>query len=100
MGSLPVWAALKELGPDGSVIRSYPIKSIGAEPCMRCVDEVARLQLAARRIGGSTAFEWISPELLELMALAGLTVDMWREPENRKDLGGVQEEVHPGDLPV
>jgi ABC-type transporter Mla MlaB component len=45
----------------------------GVEPDAVCVDALARLQLAAKRRGCCVRLAHASPELLELVALMGLT---------------------------
>jgi hypothetical protein len=70
------------------------------------VDELARLQLAARRIGCSIRLRDPSRELREVLDLAGLTevlpsaggsaVEMGGEPEDCEEVG-VEEGVEPED---
>ena len=73
---------------------------------LELVDELARLQLAAQRIGGSIRLRdgWSSLiELLDLVGLAelltGSALEAGREPEGVKQLG-VQEVVQPRDPPL
>jgi ABC-type transporter Mla MlaB component len=71
------------------------------------VDALARLQLTARRLGSSVRLRNAPAELRELLALAGLgevvpcsgdsAVEVGRQPEQRKELGGVEEEDDPAD---
>jgi ABC-type transporter Mla MlaB component len=71
------------------------------------VDALARLQLTARRLGGSVRLRNAPAELRELLALAGLgevipcsadsAVEVGRQPEQREELGGVEEEDDPAD---
>ena len=60
------------------------------------LDALARLQLNAKRIGQSIRLSNASSELRQLIALAGLSevlrVESLREPEQREDALGVQEE--------
>jgi anti-anti-sigma regulatory factor len=64
------------------------------------VDLLARLQLEARRRGVELSVRAVAPALRELIALAGLEeplrVEPGREPEQREERGGVEEE---GQLP-
>jgi ABC-type transporter Mla MlaB component len=71
------------------------------------VDALARLQLTARRLGSFVHLDHAPAELRELLALAGLgevvrcsadsAVEVRRQPEQRKELRGVEEEDDPGD---
>ena len=67
------------------------------------VDELARLQLAARRRGWRLRLRDVSDELRELLELAGLAdvlaVEAWREAERGEELR-VEEVVQPVDPPV
>ena len=66
------------------------------------VDALAALQLWARRLGRPLRFQDASPELRELIALAGLSgtlpcredllLEAQWQPEERKEAGRVQEE--------
>jgi hypothetical protein len=71
------------------------------------VDALARLQLAARRLRGTVWLSHASVELEELLALAGLdgvvpcspgsAVEPRGQPEEREELGRVEEERDPAD---
>ena len=60
------------------------------------VDALARLQLAARRSGLELRLRHVPEELGELIAFVGLTealrLEPWREPEEREERVGVEEE--------
>ena len=56
------------------------------------VDLLARLQLAARRHGGEIRLSGASNALGELIAFCGLAGVLEREPEERKQPFGVEEE--------
>ena len=60
------------------------------------VDALARLQLAARRSGYEVAVTEAPADLLELIELAGLSdvlgVEALRQPEEREECLGVEEE--------
>jgi hypothetical protein len=70
------------------------------------VDEVARLQLAARRLGCTLRLRGVAGELWELLDLAGLArvvsrsgglvVEVGGQPEGGEELG-THEGVEPGD---
>jgi hypothetical protein len=86
----------------GTPSRATIVCDVGAaEPSLRTVDALARLQLAARRIGRDVRLGSPSPELVELVALAGLgellRVETGREAEEREDALGVEEERQLGD---
>ena len=65
------------------------------------VDALARLALAAKRIGLELRLADAPPALLELVAFAGLAealgVEPGRQPEQREQPLGVEEERHLGD---
>jgi len=68
------------------------------------VDALARLHLAARRAGVELSLRDPTTELRELLAFTGLgsvlRVEPGREPEEREDRLGGEEEGQLGDLPV
>jgi len=63
---------------------------------LRIVDALARLQLEARRSGYEVAVTGAPDDLIELIELAGLSdvlrVEPLREPEQREQRFGVEEE--------
>jgi hypothetical protein len=73
----------------------------GLAPDAEAVDVLARLQLAARRLGVEIRLRHASSELLELIAFAGLRdvlrVELERQPEEREQRLGVEEERELGD---
>ncbi len=60
------------------------------------VDVLARVQLAARRVGFDARLRDASDELLDLIAFAGLAgvlrVELKRKPEEREERLGLEEE--------
>ncbi len=56
---------------DGTEVSSWPLARSG-RPDLALVDELARLQLAARRVGCSIRLYRPAPELTELLILTGL----------------------------
>jgi ABC-type transporter Mla MlaB component len=70
------------------------------------VDAIARLQLTARRLGSRICVRHAPVELEELLRLTGLAeicglvAVLEREPEERKDPLGVEEEGELGDAPA
>ena len=63
---------------------------------LELVDEVARWQLAARRLGCTIRLRGADCELRELLEFVGLGVEMCGEPERAEQVG-VEEAVEPGD---
>jgi ABC-type transporter Mla MlaB component len=98
-----VRARLDDAGPAAVVCDVRALTS----PDAAAVDALARLLLLCRRLGLDVRFSGASAELVELVTLAGLLgilplngrsgVKAWRQPEQRKEGGGVQEEGDPGD---
>jgi ABC-type transporter Mla MlaB component len=68
------------------------------------VDAVARIQLAARRMGRRLVLREAADDLLDLLAFVGvagaLGVEPWRQAEEREERGGVEEERELGDPPA
>jgi hypothetical protein len=86
-------------------VASWPLETEGL-PDLSVVDELARLQLAAMRLGCSIRLRGAGGELWELLDLAGLAqivrregallVEVGWEPEGGEEVG-VEEGVEPGD---
>jgi ABC-type transporter Mla MlaB component len=82
---------------------------VGAVPAadIATVDALARLQLAARRLGASIRLRHAGSDLQALLALTGLAdavglppalpLGGGRQPEEREQPFGIEEEVEPGD---
>ena len=70
-------------------------------PDLGTVEALARVGLTARRLGSDICLRGPSVELLELLALCGLSVEVVLEPEwqaeHREEARGVEEERDPGD---
>jgi hypothetical protein len=68
------------------------------------VDAVARIQLAARRMGRRLVLREAADDLLDLLAFVGvagaLGIEPWRQAEEREERGGVEEERELGDPPA
>jgi hypothetical protein len=66
-------------------------------PTLATVDALARLQVAARRAGCALRLRRLSPELCDLVRLAGLAdalgVEAGGQPEEREERLGVEEEA-------
>jgi len=96
----------------GGVDRDAVVCDVGAlaEPDAMTVDALARLQLTAGRLGRRLRFRGACGELLDLLAFIGLgdalpcgpasALEPRREPEEREQTLGVEEEADPDDLPV
>ncbi len=86
-------------------VASWPLTGEGC-PDLAAVDALARLQLAARRLGCSIWLRHACPELSEILELAGLgdvliggaqgPLQVGREAEGGEQ-GGVEEVVVPDD---
>ena len=88
-------------------VASWPLEAAGQPPGLGAVDDLARLQLAARRLGCSIRLRHADPELRALLHLCGLAgvisgvaddgasvVEVLRQAEQSEDVGS---EEH-GDL--
>jgi len=77
-------------------MRTLPCQVGALEADAATLDLLARLQLAARRLGIEVRLLDASSELRELIAFAGLAyvlrVEVEREPEQREEPLGVEEE--------
>jgi hypothetical protein len=79
----------------GIEVSSWPLWRDGG-PNLEVVDELARLQLAARRLGCSIRLRDLGEELSQLLDLVGLRVEVGWETECREEVG-VEEVVMPDD---
>jgi hypothetical protein len=101
MGCVQPWCRVSLVGPAGGAVLSWLVEGPDP-PDLGTVDDLARLALLAGRLGGVIVVTELSPPLRDLLDLAGLGVQVEREPERREEPFGVQrgeEVVHPGDLP-
>ena len=73
-------------------------------PDAGAIDALARLELIAKRQGMEIRLRKVSSELQELLGLCGLgdvlRVEMVRQPEQREERVGVEEERHLDDPAV
>ena len=69
-------------------------------PDLATLDGLARMQLAARRLGGAIRITEMCPDLAELVDLAGLRRELTGEAEEGEDAIGVEERVNRGDPPA
>ena len=93
------WGRIVFVGPTGAEIGSCVLRGPGA-PDLSVVDALAGLQVALGRLGGSIRLDDVSPELAELLDLAGLRREVGGQPEGGEKVGGVEEGVELGDPPV
>ena len=80
---------------DGAELSAWPL---AGRPDLAAVDELARLALAARRLGCVLRLRDADPALLDLLALVGLRGEVVGEAEELEELG--PEEVVVPDDPV
>jgi hypothetical protein len=75
-----------------------------AQPTVSTIDQMARLQLNARRCGCELELKDANPRLLELIGFAGLgrvlCLETERQAEQREDPCRVEEKGELGDPPV
>ena len=80
---------------DGQELTSWPL--LVRDPVdLGLVDEVAHLQLAAKRLGCAIELRDPCPELVALLDLVGLRVEVTRQAEDVEQVG-VEEVVVPDD---
>jgi hypothetical protein len=75
----------------------WPLQAL-ASPDLALVDQLARLQLGARRVGCTVVLRDACPMLLGLLDLVGLRVEVGGQPEGGEEVG--VEEVVQADDPV
>lgn len=95
-----LWGRVQIVGADDTTLACHQLGGPGP-PDLGAVDDVARLALLARRLGGHIVLSDVSPALRSLLELAGLRVEVEWEAERREEPLGIeegQEELHPGDL--
>ena len=68
------WGSVVFVAPGGEVA-SWPLEGDG-RPDLGTVDDIARLQLAARRVGCAIHLRNVCPDLLALIELAGLSDEL------------------------
>jgi hypothetical protein len=103
------WCRVTMTGPDGTALADGVLEG-NHTPDLGAVDDLARLALEAKRLGGSIRLAEVSPALRSLLDLAGivvevdgLVVEVERQPEGGEQALGVQQgekEHHAGDLAV
>jgi len=74
-------------------VATWRLQGRGSRPDLGLVDELARLQLSAQRLGCSVRVRHPSPQLTELLDLIGLREVVGREPGGLVvEMGGETEE--------
>jgi hypothetical protein len=94
------WCRATVVGPDEAELASGVLEGPGA-PDLGAVDDLARLALVAKRLGGTLVLADVAPALQMLLELVGLPVQVQGKSEGGKEALGIeqrQEEGHPGDL--
>jgi hypothetical protein len=92
---LAVMLATVVLLRDGDELSRWPL---AGSADLLAVDTLARLALAARRLGCAIRLRDADPDLLGLLALVGLTREVVGQPEDGEQVGA--EEVVVPDDPV
>lgn len=80
------WGRVVVVDSSGLVAGAFELGGPG-RPDLAAVDVLARLQLAARRAGGRIRLVAVSPELAELLDLAGLRREVGGQPEGGEEVG-------------
>lgn len=95
MADVIVWCRVVFVGPTGGEVATWAVGGPGA-PGLALVDELAWLQVAARRHGGSIRLSETCDDLAELLDLVGLRREVGGQAEGGEQVG-VEEGVEPGD---
>ncbi|MDQ4098659.1 MAG: hypothetical protein M3144_12430 [Actinomycetota bacterium] len=95
MAAVVAWGRLVFVGPTGVDLAVCVVCGPGP-PDLAAVDALARVQLAARRLGGHVRLSEVSRDLAQLLDLAGLGREVGWEAEGGEEVG-VEEGVEPGD---
>ena len=96
------WCRITAFDASGARTATWVLAGDG-HPDLAMVDSIARQALRATRDGGRLVLAEVAPQLRELLALAGLPVEMEGQPEGREQALGVEEveeESHLGDSPA
>lgn len=76
MQALDLWCRVRVVNPCKRVLAAEDVAGSGP-PDLAAVDRVARLALRAKRMGGRLVISELSPRLLELLDLTGLSPRSW-----------------------
>ena len=96
------WCRITAFDATGEVTATWVLAGDGP-PDIAAVDSIAKEALTATRAGGHLVLADVVPGLRELLALAGLPVEMQGQSERREQALGieeVEEEGHLGDSPA
>jgi hypothetical protein len=85
-----LWCRVTVVGPDRAALASGVLEGTGI-PDIGAVDDVARLALLAKRLGGALVLAEVVPGLQALLELTGLRVEVEREPEGGEQSLGVDQ---------
>jgi hypothetical protein len=85
-----LWCRVLIVGADHTTLAHHQLGGPGL-PDLGAVDDVARLALLARRLGGRIILSDVNPALHSLLELAGLRVEVEREAEGREEPLGAEE---------
>jgi hypothetical protein len=77
MADFQLWCQMALIGPGGTVLATRRLCGAG-DPGIQAVEDVARLALAAARLGGRVVVTEVSPEMTELLEFSGLGVEVER----------------------
>jgi hypothetical protein len=84
--------------------KEVPVDACALPADLATIDAVARLQLEARRVGQDVLLYGAARDLRALLDLCGLTevlrVEVERQPEQREERVGLEEEREVDDLPT
>src|SRR5262245_13025246 len=101
MAAVQRWCRVRVTLCDGTPVADCVVEGHGA-PTVTAIDCLARIALTAKRRGAAFRLTDVSPEMAQLLALSGLSVEMQWQPEVGKQPLGIQhgeEEAHRRDLP-
>ena len=93
------WGRIVVIAPGGREVSSWPLEGVG-RPGLAVIDELARLQLVAKRAGYGARLRDACTDLAALVDLAGLAGELLEvvgQPE-RGEERRVEEVVEPDDL--
>ena len=79
-------AAVVAFVREGTEVVRWPL-FVQAPVDLEAVDQLARLHLLARRLGGRLAIRTATPRLRDLLPVVGLLGQVGRQPERREELG-------------
>ena len=99
MAEPEVWCRVTVLGLRGDELEHWTVSGPG-RPDLAAVEVLARLQLDWSRRGGRLAVRDLCPGLADLLKLAGLSLEVRGEVEEREDRLGVEEEMEAADPPI